>query len=57
MLQDKSEHGICPMSLKVKPSFDDKSSVSSARKRAKEIASNGPIPGIPIAHQLFTPVK
>lgn len=43
------------MSLQVKPSFDDKS--NSSRKRGREVASDGPIPGVPIAHQLFAAVR
>jgi len=52
--------GIAPQVLRPTDEFatttEGKSS-GSTRKRPKPTASDGPIPGIPVLHQIIEPVK
>lgn len=52
-----SEHGICPMSVQVKSSFDNKSVDRSELKRKGNIDKSGSLATSNVVQNVFKPVR
>lgn len=55
--QDMGAFGIAPQVLRQTEEFSMSEAQSASRKRPKAPQSEGPIPGMPVLHQIIIPAK